>query len=243
VRREAQVLKDVGALHLTSVRVPAVLHHGTWNGHEVLVQEALTTGTAPHGGDGPLVAAMVEVAAAFGTGSQQLASSTYVHRLRARLADQPAHPAMRSLADLADQLVVARGQQVVVLGAWHGDWSPWNMLVRPGQALVWDWETFEDDVPAGFDRLHYQLQQDVVLRDVDPALALTRLLERAPAVLEPFGVPSASAPVVAVLYVMHLVAGLVETGEQHSRLSRFDAWLPRWLPEASRAVLDGVATS
>lgn len=236
VRHEAQVLSDLGGLALRSVRVPAVLHHGTWNGHELLVQEALTRGAAPEHDGGPLLAAMVEVAGACGTRAEPLATSSFWQHLSARV-DASSHGAAPSLAELARRVAAERGDEVITFGSWHGDWAPWNMLADGDHALVWDWETFDDDVPSGFDRVHFVLQQQVVLRDVDPALALSALLERAPVLLEPFGVPSRSAPLVVVLYAMHLVVGLLETGEQHSRLSRVDAWLSRWLPDAYRAVL------
>ena len=50
------------------------------------------------------------------------------------------------------------------LGAWHGDWTPWNMSRRRGRLQLWDWERFETGVPLGLDRCHYGVNA-VVRRD------------------------------------------------------------------------------
>jgi hypothetical protein len=52
------------------------------------------------------------------------------------------------------------------VGAWHGDWTPWNMARVPGEDRVrlWDWERFETGVPRGIDRFHY-LVNAVTRRD------------------------------------------------------------------------------
>lgn len=238
VRREAEVLRDLGARDLTAVRVPAVAHHGTWNGHELLVQEALTDGVVSHDLSPAVLAAMVQVAGVHGSRCEPLAHTAFWRRIT-EVADRHAtHPVVGRLAPALAAVARARGTDEVRLGAWHGDWAPWNMLVqRDGaRALVWDWETFEDDVPAGLDRVHFQVQRDVVLADVDPALALSRMSAQAAQALEPFGVGARQARLVVLLYVLRLLLGHVETGEQHSRLSRVDQWLPRWLPDAVRDV-------
>src|SRR5205823_2021204 len=82
----------------------------------------------------------------------------------------------------------------LTFGAWHGDWSPWNMASTTGGLLVWDWERFGSGVPRGFDALHYWLQSEVGPQHRDPLAAATDCLEHAAALLAPFGIDSARAP-------------------------------------------------
>ncbi|MCP4227051.1 MAG: phosphotransferase [Actinomycetia bacterium] len=44
------------------------------------------------------------------------------------------------------------------LGAWHGDFTPWNVMTARGLAQVIDWEFAADEVPLGFDLHHYHTQ-------------------------------------------------------------------------------------
>jgi hypothetical protein len=96
------------------------------------------------------------------------------------------------------------GQQTLTLGAWHGDWSPWNMASTGNGLLVWDWERFATGVPLGFDALHHQLQAEVIGTRSDPQAAALRCREHAPRNLAPFGLAPAQARLTAVLYLTEL---------------------------------------
>ena len=62
------------------------------------------------------------------------------------------------LLDPAAALESRPARRRLAFGAWHGDWTPWNMASTAGGLLVWDWERFATGVPVGFDALHYWLQ-------------------------------------------------------------------------------------
>jgi hypothetical protein len=89
----------------------------------------------------------------------------------------------------------------LTFGAWHGDWSPWNMASTASGLLVWDWERFASGVPLGFDALHYWLQSEVGPQHRDPLAAATDCFEHAAALLAPFGIDPARARLTAALYV------------------------------------------
>ena len=245
VRHEAEALTSLAGRGLREVRVPRVLLHGTWQGHEILVQEAFPQ---HRGGDvdGPrLTAAMVEVARSAGVGERPLAGTPFWQRLRAGVLDAAGAGGATgaALADAVARLEASRGLQPVSLGAWHGDWAPWNMTVGDGAVKVWDWETYAEGMPLGFDRLHFGLQSDVVLKEVPPAEAVRRAGRRAAAELAPFGVTEPAARVVLVLYLLHLVAGFAETGETGTRLARLDTWVPEVLPGLVAGCVDGGGVS
>ena len=82
--------------------------------------------------------------------------------------------ALRDLRELVDWLpdgvdgdVVARridavmermvGKRVMY-GAYHGDFTPWNMFVEGGELFVFDWEYAGMSYPMGLDRYHFWMQ-------------------------------------------------------------------------------------
>ena len=46
----------------------------------------------------------------------------------------------------------------VVYGAYHGDFTPWNMFVEGGELFVFDWEYAGWTYPMGLDRYHFWMQ-------------------------------------------------------------------------------------
>jgi Phosphotransferase enzyme family len=79
-------------------------------------------------------------------------------------ADELGDPGQAARFDrIVDRAADRFGDAELSLGAWHGDWTPWNMVWDDNQVLLWDFERFATDVPLGFDLAHYQLQSS--LRD------------------------------------------------------------------------------
>lgn len=50
-----------------------------------------------------------------------------------------------------------RGKRVRY-GAYHGDFTPWNMFVEAGELFVFDWEYAGMSYPEGLDRYHFWMQ-------------------------------------------------------------------------------------
>ena len=98
---------------------------------------------------------MNSVASIGGLRREPLAASSYWRRLTGRLAaaDKRAPSAIRCWTRCT--LSGPGGDARLVMGSWHGDWTPWNMASTRGGLLVWDWERFTEGVPLGFDALHY----------------------------------------------------------------------------------------
>lgn len=238
VAREGEVLADLGGRDLRAVRAPRILHRGGWHGFEVLVQEAFPQHRGRPVDQGRLTAAMVEVARSHGVRAVPLADSAFWRRLRDRLLAVPDRPGVAdALADAVRRTEAARGREPVPMGCWHGDWAPWNMTTDGDDVLVWDWETFAGDVPVGFDRVHYSLQSAVVLDNVHPREAVPRAVGHAGAELAAFDLPAAAGRLVVLLYLLHLVAGFLASGEDSSRLARLDSWVPAALPALTDQVV------
>lgn len=205
VAAEHAALTQLSQSRLALLQLPAVVDLRRWAGLDVLVLSPLPVwhrrAALP---PGRLGAAMAEVAAVGGLRYGPLAGSSYLRRLRGRLAATDTGPDRDALAAQLDQLVQRAGSTELGFGCWHGDWTPWNMASTSAGLLVWDWERFTGDVPAGFDALHCQLQAEVVAgrQDAPGAIeACARSVAGAPQLLTPFGAGPAAAQLTAVLYL------------------------------------------
>jgi len=49
-------------------------------------------------------------------------------------------------------------------GAWHGDWSPWNLGLQGDHLWAWDWEFARRDVLVGMDLVHFPFQLAFIAR-------------------------------------------------------------------------------
>lgn len=238
VRAETRALRALCSMSLRLIRPPALLHEGTWRGRPVLVQEALRGGPRQLG-TGELGRAMQELAehggpaagGALDGGFEATPAQPYGAGLAARIRALPPSEHSGPLAAQADAILTGRRHGDVTaglpLGAWHGDWTPWNMAAADGRVLLWDWERFSTGVPVGFDAVHHRLQGDIVRRGRDPRAAATEVVDSAPELLAPFGLDAEQARTVAVLYLLEI--GCRYEGDDQAgagaRLADLSGWL------------------
>ncbi len=157
VAREADSLVEVGRHRWSTIEPPSLLDRVHWRGLDVLVMTALRP-RPWQGRDGrwPIPdAAMDELCDVFDGGVTAVASTPLWSRTvdaASRLRD-----GARSsrLLEALDRVAASAGAVEVALGAWHGDFAPWNMARHGDRLQLWDWERFEVGVPRGMDRYHY----------------------------------------------------------------------------------------
>lgn len=236
VRAEARALATLADAGLQRAAVPRVLHSGQWNGLELLAQSPLPVGasrTRPSAEQ--VAAAQMEVSRIGRTEGGPLAASPYWADLVHRIGRLPDTPAAGALADLAVRAEKVLGEVPLHLGAWHGDWTPWNTALSGDRLLVWDWERFATGVPVGFDALHWALQTDLVNHLADPGEAARESLVRAGSVLEPFELRPDQVRATAVGYLAELAARYLadRQAEAGARLGDVGTWL---LPAVARAL-------
>jgi len=157
VSGEAEALEALAAKPWSGLEIPRVLHTGTWNGMFVLVMSSLPTSLqrTPKSRRTIPMQAMDELSAAFSEGTQPLTFAPLWGRLeRAAKSLDDDHQRERLLHAL--EIVAGRaGDRPWHIGAWHGDWTPWNMARRGQVVQLWDWERFETGVPSGLDKFHF----------------------------------------------------------------------------------------
>lgn len=230
VNSETSALREVATADLPSIRVPSVLHAGVWRDNAVLVQEALPGWRRPVATDPVRLAqAMDELARCRGVSEHSLADSPYCAQLRARL-DVLSHRTgtdAATLVEAADRVLGRHRDRDLLFGAWHGDWTPWNMSMGAEDVLLWDFERFSVGVPLGFDALHYALQRDIVSRGGDPTTAVLSLLADAPRLLTRFDIDEPTARVTVLLYLVDLAARYMtdRQAEAGAALGALGRWL------------------
>ncbi|WP_018653349.1 hypothetical protein [Actinomadura flavalba] len=199
---EAAALRYLAEHPPAGLHVPALLHHGPWQGHDLLVLEPLPTsarGRRPR--DRAPVAGMRALFETGGTERAALRDSRFWKAMTAAPADVRDAAQRERFTAVVDGLGAAHGGAELEFGAWHGDWTPWNMAWHRGVLRVWDWERFARDVPAGFDLLHYRLQE-AMRTATGPAYATWP--DGADAALAPLGLTGADAAATVRLYLLEL---------------------------------------
>jgi hypothetical protein len=205
VRAERGALDRLSHCALTQVTVPKVLHHDQWRDLEVLVISAESTWRRRQPlSAAQLAAAMYEVASIGGLRSEPLRGSAYLRRLRDQLAMADEGPERAALGSALDLLEAGAKDTCLTFGAWHGDWSPWNMASTGRGLLVWDWERFAVCVPLGFDVLHHWLQTRLARSRSDPRAAAQDCTRNAAQLLAPFGVNPFQARLTGIAYLAEL---------------------------------------
>lgn len=236
VRTEHAALTSLSQARLSRLTTPTLLHHDQWNGLSILVSSPLPVWRQRRTlGAAELAAAMNEVAQLDGLRAVPLRDSDYLRKLRDRITAIEQAPERAALLQAVDVLTDRLGDTVLSFGAWHGDWSPWNMASTDPDLLVWDWERFTTGVPLGFDALHYQLQLEVGPGHVDPRAAAAHCCVHAPQTLAPFGITAEQARLSAPLYLTDLATRYLADRQEElgARLGAPGTWL---IPAIAAAV-------
>jgi hypothetical protein len=238
VRNEYAALTSLGQAKLDRITVPRVLHHDQWNGLGVLVLSPLPVWRHRRAlGATELAAAMNEVARMNGLQTGPLRDSDYLQRLRNRITAIEQAPERAALLQALDLLTERHGDTMLHFGAWHGDWSPWNMASTRSGFLVWDWERFAVGVPVGFDALHYWVQTEIRHGRRDPRDVAAECPDRAAELIGPVGGDVTQARLTAALYLIELATRYLvdRQDEAGARLGATRTWLiPAITAEAAR---------
>jgi hypothetical protein len=161
------------------LRAPRLLAAPTWQGRPVAVLEPLALPRLPRHPAGWAREAVA--AAVLGLGPREHlpvadAGPVVAGRREAAEADDAV------LAGLVEGVVERAGSEIVEVGPWHGDLSPWNTASRGHQVLVWDWELAGDRMPVGSDLRHEAVMVATHLRGHGAPAALAPLDVDDPAV-------------------------------------------------------------
>ena len=157
VTAEGRALAAVTAHSYRHLVPPPLLARTSWQGRPVLVVGPLRPSPwrRHHHSWTPPTAAMDELAQRFAAPGCELTASEWWQR-QWTVTGELADPVSRGrLGRALERVAALAGRRELRWGAWHGDWTPWNMAPAGDRVLLWDWERFETGVPFGLDALHY----------------------------------------------------------------------------------------
>jgi hypothetical protein len=176
VDNEARALARIASCRPATFRAPAVISHASWQDRTVLVVAADRLPLLRRGrrNTAPDVALELEVLRSGPRSHEPLDTSGYGHDLVRRMSSDGLDRGVgERLRHIFDGVVSQIGGREMPFGAWHGDWTPWNMARSGSGTLVFDWERYGGPVPAGFDHLHLRFQRahQVLSRPVEASLS------------------------------------------------------------------------
>lgn len=214
VRTEAEALRQLRGVHMPGLLTPTAIASGTWRDVDYLVMKPVATWSRAKVSTRLRERATKTLVTRFPRRQTTLAEASWWLRTISDL-DQcgEASEAVR-LRAVADRLVQRHGDQVLVAGAAHGDWSPWNMCSHTSHLAVWDWERFSLDTPRGWDSLHFALNA----HRGGAGAALAKEHVRVGEVLADLSGPEAEATALSYLVsrgVNYLLDGQHEAGARH----------------------------
>jgi hypothetical protein len=208
VRNEARALASASSLR--AVSSPHLRWNGPWNGLDIVVSRPLPAGVRRHGPPEkvPPLETIREIAERGGIRRLPLGASRYWAEVQTTVdsAEREGTGGLGAVpARYARRLERSLGEAPLQLGAWHGDWVPWNLAWRDGELFAWDWEYSGEEAPLGFDLFHYQFQVAFVLEGRSAAEAAKQCLDRGVPLLRRLGVPLGQAEDVGRLYLLEML--------------------------------------
>jgi hypothetical protein len=206
VRAETAGLHLARFLRLETVQAPPLLHAGAWRDELLLVTGPLLPGAGRSRRAPVPLRAMDEVAHARGVRRASLADSDWLVSVFERLPLVGDHETQLRLRRSLRVLQGAGAGEDVVLsfGCWHGDWTPWNMAVRDGRVLLWDWEHAGTDAPVGFDHVHHLAQRLRVMMGAGARAERRWVAEASGLLAEHFGLDRRQQDVLLVAYLLEV---------------------------------------
>lgn len=207
VGREATALAACAARPMRLLGVPALIDRRDWRGLDLVVTAPLPAGVRRLGrGRGLPDAAVLRGITELTPGhTGPLAASPYWRGIRARIDALAAASASASwLSAAADSIELARGDEVLSFGSWHGDLVPWNLARLRDRVYAWDWESSAPDAPVGFDAVHYYFQVAFVAGGTPLAQATALARRQAGPALRALGVAAGADGLLGDLHLLEL---------------------------------------
>ena len=203
VRNETRVLSHLAASSPTSFVPPAFVAAGPWGDLELIAASALPNAARPDQAQvfDPPMPVIAEIAGLWGRSTARLAGSEYWAGVRERQSAQAGSEVLDRAVDWVERQV---GDTEIDFGAWHGDFTPWNMARLDEATYVWDWERAAP-APAGLDLLHFLFQTVCRFEKKPPADAIESCSERAATLLTVLDVKPGSLPALWLLYRLELL--------------------------------------
>ncbi len=181
---------------------PIVLEHDVIAGRRIVVLSAVAPGRRPklRAAAQPDPAVLRAISGRGTVSERPIVETGWWSSVEAVLphAEPDERRAVERAVATADDLVFS-------IGAWHGDFTPWNVMTVRGLAEIIDWEFAADEVPLGFDLCHYHTQIAAEIRHLPADQAIDHSARLSPQGLAQLGVDPHTQLATWRLYLVELV--------------------------------------
>jgi hypothetical protein len=237
VQAEALALRRIEGRLPAALEVPAVLHTGTWRGSFILLLTPLRISMwqRPGGQMAVPTREMQQLSEAFAEQDRRLEESVLWADLQRGLEALDEGPLRAQLSRLLAGLARLAPDHPLRVGAWHGDWTSWNMARAHGRVLLWDWERFETGVLQGLDHCHFLVNAQTRRHGFDATRILRALRD-----VQPVGQAPDAAAVTVGVYLARLAlrysmgaqgpTGSLIAGRAQSLVEALSRWLTEHHP-------------
>ncbi len=199
VDNEADWLRRLPRGHVVA---PTVLHDLTLHGRRVVVVSGVgATRTPSRARDRPPAPEVFEAVAARGFFGRRRVEETLWWRSVGEVIEYATDDERTAIEAVAATV----GKRLILVGAWHGDLAPWNVMTNSHRVQLIDWEFAADEAPYGFDLCHFHTQVASELRGQPADEALTYSARRIPHGLARLDIAPADRLVVWRLYLVELI--------------------------------------
>lgn len=225
VRNEARALNELAAKHreIRTFDPPRLLHLGPWRDLEILIVSGLAAARWTKGSHARATfTAMREIAGLGPPVTTELGRGEYWTRQR----DRSALAGAPSLDDAAKRIEERYGDEPLVFGAFHGDWTPWNVGGSRDRLAIWDWERSGRLAPVIVDAAHFDFHTALATTRGGPVRALDSALGRGRLMLRGLDLPVRDERLALTLDMLEMSlrhAEGAEAGTQPKRSAHFAA--------------------
>lgn len=193
--REAKILARIDRLALSTVDVPTVLafDSGSAVRPSVLVTDSRKTIATKSGVR--LGQAHFRFLCELAARTRRTGATSVIEHIRSLSRDirLPAAWVGRMLSGAA---IVSRFALSLPVSMAHGDFTPWNCIMLESRLYVFDWEYAAEDLPLGYDLVHYLL---AIRHDDDPVAVISRLNQQVAALFSDLDLESVRTCILASL--------------------------------------------
>jgi len=169
IENEADTLRSLSRLEVSSFIFPRLIHSGRWNGSAVCIQSSPGEKSRPAPKEMvPAYLAILKELAEVNPQQLTLDASGYWKEIlnRSERLQNPyyAHVLEQGILKIQEWV----GKEKVYFHFRHGDFASWNMKRVGAKVFIFDWEYASPEAPAGWDLFHFWVQTLSLLRKWKP---------------------------------------------------------------------------
>ncbi len=174
---ETEILEDLWRLDVRNGLFPGVLYHGSMKGVNILVLDTLKSAHSKYGSK--LSDSHIDFLSEIFVKTSKVMEyrqSEFAGELRKRASDLEVE-GLSKLSSIVNYIEDEIGDEKLLFGICHRDFTPWNTFFHDGKLYVFDWEYAKRGYPPLLDLYHFIIQDGILVRHLKPEGLMKRILK------------------------------------------------------------------